>query len=245
MSQDNRWIVTEFLCSRRGGSFQQRNMTLVVAEVDQQRTAMETSRYGPMSSETPDGTTLRAEVQFPQNGSLTRRALVSLGALLAYAPFGWWIEAAYPSFAIGGAGLALVVASFPDRLSEWGVPERWTHSLLGAVAVGGLLAASGWWIADHIYLYAGRILVTPAAAARYGFTVGGLDAYGHLITDGLTGTDVRPLWPISGRAGSIDLPALLNPRNTDENSHFIATLVVVAIVVALTSSTVTAAVLSG
>ena len=198
-----------------------------------------------MSSETPDGTTLRAEVQFPQNGSLTRRVLVSLGALLAYAPFGWWIEAAYPSFAIGGAVLTVAVASFPDRLSEWGVSETWTHSLLGAAAVSGLLAAGGWWIADHIYLYAGRTLVTPAAAARYGFAVGGLAAYGHLIADGLTGTDVRPLWPLSGRGGSIDLLALLDPRSTDEDPHFIATLVVVAIVVALTSSTVTATVLTG
>ena len=198
-----------------------------------------------MSSETPDGTTLRAEVQFPQNGGLTRRVLVSLGALLAYAPFGWWIEAAYPSFAILGGVLAVAVASFPDRLSEWGVPETWTHSFLGAVAVGGLLAAGGWWIADHIYLYAGRILVTPAAAAQYGFAVGGLAAYGHLIADGLTGTDVRPLWPLSERGGSIDLPALLDPRSTDENIHFIATLVLVAIVVAVTSSTVTATILTG
>ena len=199
-----------------------------------------------MSSETPDGTTLRAEVQFPQNhGSLTRRVLVSVGALLAYVPFGWWIETAYPSFAIGGAVLAVAVASFPDRLSEWGAPERWTHSLLGAVAVGGLLAAVGWWIADHVFVYAGRILVTPEAAAQYGLAIGGLAAYGHLITDGLTGTDVRPLWPLSERSGSVDLPTLLDPRNNDQDTHFIATLVVVAIVVALTSSTVTATILVG
>ena len=198
-----------------------------------------------MSSETPDGTTLRAEVQFPQNGGLTRRVLVSLGALLAYTPFGWWIDAAYPSFAIGGAVLVVAVASFPDRLSEWGVPETWTHSLLGAVAIGGALAAGGWWIADHVFVYADRMLVTPEAAAKYGFAVGGLAAYGHLVADGLTGTDVRPLWPISERSGSVDLPVLLDPRSTDEDIHFVATLVVVAIVVALASSTVTATVLSG
>ena len=198
-----------------------------------------------MSSETPDGTTLRAEVQFPQNGGLTRRVLVSVGALLAYAPFGWWTEAAYPSFAVGGAVLAVATACLPDRLSEWGVPERWTHSLLGAVAVGGVLAAGGWWIADHVFVYAGRTLVTPAAAARYGFAVGGLAAYGHLIADGLTGTDVRPLWPILGRSGSIDLPALLDPRSNDDRTHYIGTLVFVAIIVALTSSTVTATILTG
>ena len=199
-----------------------------------------------MSSETPDGTTLRAEVQFPQNhGGLTRRVLVSVGALLAYAPFEWWIEAAYPSFAIGGAVLAVAVASLPDRLNKWGVPERWTHSLLGTVAVGGLLAASGWWIADHIYLYAGRILVTPKTAAQYGFAVGGLAAYGHLIADGLTGTDVHPLWPLSERGGSVNLPALLDPRSSDDRTHYVRTLVVVAIVVAVTSSTVTATVLTG
>ena len=198
-----------------------------------------------MSSETPDGTTLRAEVQFPQHQGFTRRVLVAIGALLAYAPFGWWIKATYPSFAIGGAVLVVTVASFPDRLSEWGVPERWTHSLLGAVAVGGALAAGGWWIADHVFVYVGRSIVTPEAAAQYGFAVGGLAAYGHLIADGLTGTNVRPLWPLSERGGSVNLPALLDPRSTDEDSHYIATLVVVATVVALASSTVTATVLSG
>lgn len=173
----------------------------------------------------------------------TPRLTATLGALLAYAPFGWWIADAYPAFAVAGGIAAVGVAGIPDKLSPWIIPDEWTHSLLGAAAVGGLVAATGWLIADNIVIYAGSRIVTSEAAAQYGFAVGGLAAYGHILADGLTATDVRPLWPISEREGSLDLPALVDPRNNDGRINLVGTIVIVALAVAVMSSTVTATML--
>jgi hypothetical protein len=82
--------------------------------------------------------------------------------------------------------------------------------------------------------------VTPVAAAQYGFTVGALAAYGHVLGDFLTGTDVRVAWPIANYEVSIDLPRLLDPRNND-GINLVGTMALLAVVVALASSGVTAA----
>jgi membrane-bound metal-dependent hydrolase YbcI (DUF457 family) len=194
-----------------------------------------------MSSRTHSGKMVSA-VQ-PLNHHGTGRLTACLGALLAYAPFGWWIADAYPAFAVAGGIVAVGVAGIPDKLSPWIIPDEWTHSLLGAAAVGGLVAASGWVIADHIVIYAGSQAVTPGAAAQYGFAVGLLAAEGHILADGLTATDVRPLWPVSERGGSLDLPALVDPRNNKKRINLVGTIVVVALTVAVMSSTVTATML--
>jgi membrane-bound metal-dependent hydrolase YbcI (DUF457 family) len=180
------------------------------------------------------------EVVQPTNTPSTSRMVACLGALFLYAPFGTILAETYPAFAVAGAVITIGVAGLPDTLTWRVVPHGVTHSLVGGAIVGMLLAAPAWWIGANITIYAGGAAVTPVVAAQYGFTVGALAAYGHVIGDFLTGTDVRIVWPIANYEVSINLPRLLDPRNND-GINLVGTMVVLTVVVALTSSSVTAA----
>lgn len=187
-----------------------------------------------MSSGTRSDKTVAA-VQ-PDNYTGGGRIAPSIGAVLAYAPFGWWIGAAYPTFAIIGGVLAVAVASAPDVLTAVGLPKRWTHSLVGTFAIGGLLAAAGWWFTGEVFIYAGRRLVTSLAAAEYGFMIGMLSASGHVLANGLTGSDIHPLWPVTDRHGSVDFLPLIDLRE-NEGFNFVGSLAVVAIVSSVATAT--------
>lgn len=176
----------------------------------------------------------------PTNAPSTARVVACLGALFVYAPFGTLLAETYPAFAVAGAVITIGVASLPDTLTWRFIPHGVTHSLVGAAIIGGLVAGPTWWIGENITVYAGGVVVTPVAAAQYGFTVGSLAGFGHVLGDFLTGTDVRLVWPIAGYEVSINLPQLLDPRNND-GINLIGTLVLLAVVVGLTSSGVTAA----
>jgi membrane-bound metal-dependent hydrolase YbcI (DUF457 family) len=180
------------------------------------------------------------EVVQPTNTPSTSRVVACLGALFLYVPFGTVLAESYPAFAVAGIVLTIGVASLPDTLTWRVVPHGVTHSMVGGALVGGLLAAPAWWIGANITVYAGGAAVTPVAAAQYGFTVGALAAYGHVLGDFLTGTDVRVAWPIANYEVSINLPRLLDPRNND-GINLVGTMALLAVVVALASSGVTAA----
>lgn len=180
-----------------------------------------------MSSGTHSGTVVAA-VQ-PDNNEGFERIASTIGALLAYAPFGWWLSTTYPSFALLGGVLAVVVGSAPDPLTGIGIPKRWTHSLAGSIAIGGLLAAGGWWFAGNIHIYAGRQLVTSLAAAEYGFVIGLVSAFGHVLASELTGSEVQPLWPLTNRHGAVNVRSLVDLRN-NEGVNFVGSLGVAAIV---------------
>lgn len=174
------------------------------------------------------------------NTPTTSRLVAALGAALIYIPFGMWMTQNYLPFAIAGAVITLGVSMVPDKLTWRFIPHGWTHSPLGGAAVGTALAGVGWWVASNVVVHAGGAVVVPLAAAKYGFAVGALGAYGHVLGDFLTGTDVRPLFPIVNRELSINVPRLLDPRD-NEGVNFIGTMAVVAIAIALLSSGVTAA----
>lgn len=176
----------------------------------------------------------------PTDTPSTARVVACLGALFAYLPFGVLLSETYPAFAVAGTVLTIGVASLPDTLTWRFVPHGVTHSMVGGAIVGLLLAAPAWWIAANITVYAGGAVVTPATAATYGFTVGALAAYGHVLGDFLTDTDVRVLWPVANYEVSINLPCLLDPRN-NEGINLAGTMAVVCVVVAFASSSVTAA----
>ncbi|WP_273837256.1 metal-dependent hydrolase [Halococcus sp. PRR34] len=176
----------------------------------------------------------------PTNAPSTARVVACLGALLLYVPFGMSIAEMYPAFAVAGAVITIGVAGLPDRLTWRFIPHGVTHSLVGASVVGALVAVPTWWIGANITVYAGGAIVTPIAAAQYGFTVGSLAGFGHVLGDFLTGTDVRLVWPIADYEVSVNVPRLLNPRN-NEGINLIGTLALLTIVVGLASSSVTAA----
>jgi hypothetical protein len=188
-----------------------------------------------MSSRTPSSKI--ASVVQPDDHEQTSRVLVCLGALLAYLPFGWWIADAYPTFAIIGGVAAVGVAGTPDTLTGIGLPKKWTHSVVGAVFIGSLLAAAGWWFGSEVSVFASGYLVTPLAAAKYTFAIGCLSVCGHLFADGFTGTDVSPFWPISGRDGSIDLLPLIDIQNNN-GFNIIGTVAVVALISSLLTAMV-------
>ena len=173
------------------------------------------------------------------NSPSTSRLVAALGAALIYIPFGMWMHQDYLPFAIVGAVVALGISTVPDKITWRFIPHGWTHSLLGGAAVGTALAGVGWWVASNVVVHAGGAVVVPLAAAKYGFAVGALGAYGHVLGDFLTGTDVRPLFPMVNREFSINLPRLLDPRD-NEGVNFVGTMAVVCVVVALLSSGATA-----
>ncbi|EMA48853.1 hypothetical protein [Halococcus thailandensis] len=179
-----------------------------------------------MSSGTHNGR-LVAAVQSDNNEGFERIAS-TIGAVVAYAPFGWWLSTTYPSFALLGGVLAVVVGSGPDLLTRIGIPKRWTHSLGGSFAIGGLLAAGGWWFAGNIYIYAGHQLVTSLAAAEYGFVIGLVSAFGHILGSEMTGSEVQPLWPFINQEGSVNVRSLVDLRE-NEGVNFVGSLSVVAI----------------
>ena len=176
----------------------------------------------------------------PTNTPSTARVVACLGALFLYAPFGTVLAETYPAFAVVGAVITIVIASLPDTLTWRVIPHGVTHSLVGSAIIGALVAAPTWWIGANITVYAGGAVVTPVAAAQYGFTVGAVAAYGHVLGDFLTGTDVRLVWPIAGYEVSVDVPSLLDPRNND-GINLIGTLALLTVIIGLASSGVTAA----
>lgn len=180
-----------------------------------------------MSSGTHSGR-LVAAVQSDNNEGFERIAS-TIGAVLAYAPFGWWLSTMYPSFALLGGVLAVVVGSTPDLLTGIGIPKRWTHSLGGSIAIGGLLAAGGWWFAGNIHIYAGRQLVTSLAATEYGFVIGLVSAFGHVLGSEMAGSEVQPLWPLVNQEGSVNVRSLVDLRK-NEGINFVGSLGVAALI---------------
>ncbi|WP_160135666.1 metal-dependent hydrolase [Halococcus salsus] len=169
----------------------------------------------------------------------TSTLVAALGSLLAYAPFAGWLANDYLPFAIAGGAIVLGMSRTPDTITWRFIPHGWTHSPVGATALGAVVAAPSWWVASNIAVHAGGVLVTPLAAAKFGFALGALAGLGHTLGDLLTGTDVRPLFPMVNRSVSINLPRLLDPRDND-GVNFVGTMVVLCVVVALLSSGATA-----
>lgn len=188
-----------------------------------------------MSSRTPSSKIV--SVVQPGDHEQTSRVLVCFGALLAYLPFGWWIADVYPTFAIIGGVAAAGVASAPDTLTRVGLPKKWTHSVVGAVLIGSLLATAGWWFGSEVSVFASGYLVTPLAAAKYTFAIGCLSVCGHLFAAGVTGTDIYPFWPVSDRDGSVNLLPLIDIRNND-GFNIIGTVVVIASISSLLTAMV-------
>ncbi|AQL41300.1 hypothetical protein BV210_00590 [Halorientalis sp. IM1011] len=112
-----------------------------------------------------------------------------------------------PDLAVLGELCVLSVASLPDvdhelpLVSHRGV----THTIWFALLVGFGFGSVGW-------VLGGRP-TTPVAPelAVAGFGFGTLGVCAHLLGDVLTPMGIRPLWPLSGRAITLDLVRAKNP----------------------------------
>ncbi|WP_280536464.1 metal-dependent hydrolase [Halopenitus sp. POP-27] len=126
-----------------------------------------------------------------------------LGASIAvYAPFGVGLFAAgADSLAVLAGAVMLWFTMLPDidhRLPI--VPHRGpTHSLLFALAVGGIFGGAG-------SLAASELGVTAAVGlGAFGLVLGIATVGAHLLADALTPAGVPLLWPLSGRTYSLSL----------------------------------------
>lgn len=119
-------------------------------------------------------------------------------SLLVFAPLGYLLMAAGMPVAAFVTGAAMCwLTMLPDvdhRLPL--VPHRGpTHSLLFAVAVGGVFAVLGSQISPTV--------VSPSLAlpplAPFGFVVGFVAVVAHLAADALTPSGIPLFWPLSTR----------------------------------------------
>ncbi len=115
-------------------------------------------------------------------------------ALLVYSPIGFLLLAAgIDELAVlGGVGM-VALASLPDcdhRLPL--IAHRGpTHSVVFALATGGLLGAAGFAFGG---LFTG---VSAATMGLFSFGIGTLAVLSHLAADCITPMGIRPLWPLS------------------------------------------------
>jgi inner membrane protein len=123
-------------------------------------------------------------------------------SLVVFAPVGAALFlAGAPELAYVAGVTMLWLAMLPDvdhRLP--GVSHRGvTHTLTFALFVGGVLGGAGFALGSQ------TPLVSPLAAAGYGFAVGVLAVVAHLLGDLLTPMGVPLLWPLSSRRYSLEL----------------------------------------
>ena len=138
-------------------------------------------------------------------------------ALLTYAPVGFALvalDAPLLAFVTGAAMLWLAMLPDVDHRLPLIEHRGPTHSLLFAVLVGLVFAGAGYLLGapaalasllggDSLGAWAG-----PTARLRltaFGFFVGFVSVFAHLLGDALTPAGVNFLWPLSRREFSIGL----------------------------------------
>lgn len=113
-------------------------------------------------------------------------------SLLVFAPVGYWlVSVGEPETALLTGAVMLWLAMLPDIDHRLPVIEHrgLTHSLLFAVLIGGLFALAGV-VLEGAFSVAGVSLIT------FGFLLGFLTVFAHLLGDTLTYAGVNYLWPL-------------------------------------------------
>jgi inner membrane protein len=116
-----------------------------------------------------------------------------VASLLTYSPLGFAVTAlGFPTAAVGGGALALVLAMVPDwdqripGITHRGVTHTVHFAAVVAVGTGLLGAGMGASVSD------GTVPVALAAGV-FGATTGGVAILGHIGADALTPMGVEPL----------------------------------------------------
>lgn len=114
-------------------------------------------------------------------------------SLLVFAPVGYWlVTVGEPEIALLTGALMVWLAMLPDIDHRLPVIEHRgvTHSLVFAVLVGGVFAAIG-------AVLSGAFSVAGVGLTTFGFLLGFLIVFAHLLGDTLTYAGVNYLWPFS------------------------------------------------
>lgn len=137
-------------------------------------------------------------------------------SLLVYAPIAYTlVQFGEPGFAVLGGVLTLALTPVPDYdhrlpfVTHRGV----THTILFAVLVGSVLAATGWLIGTAVDTATGLRLAT------FGFCVGTFAIGAHLLADVITPAGITPFWPLSRRKYTL---GLTRANNTVANYALLA-----------------------
>lgn len=127
-------------------------------------------------------------------------------ALLVFAPVGFaLVQAGHASLALVTGGTMLWFAMLPDvdhripGISHRGI----THTLVFALAVGGVLGGAGYLLQQT--LPALGDVPGPVSLAALGFGIGSLTVLAHLVGDLLTPMGVALFWPLTDRRYSLSL----------------------------------------
>lgn len=121
-------------------------------------------------------------------------------SLLVFAPVGYLlVSRGFPALAVVGGFGMIWFTMLPDvdhRLPL--IDHRGpTHSLVFAALVGGV----GWAVGTAVE----TVLAVDISLATFGFAIGALTVFAHLLGDLLTPAGVPLLWPLSGRTVSLSL----------------------------------------
>ncbi|MGM0604904.1 MAG: metal-dependent hydrolase [Halobacteriota archaeon] len=122
-------------------------------------------------------------------------------SLLVYSPIGYaLVSIGEPVVAILTAVVMVSLAMLPDIDHQLPLVDHRgpTHSLLFAVLVGGLFAVAGG-------LFEGHFTVWSLNPAAFGFLLGFVAVFAHLLGDTLTPSGVNYLWPISSTRFSLSI----------------------------------------
>ncbi len=122
-------------------------------------------------------------------------------SLLVFAPIGYGlVSIGEPELSLLTGAVMVWLAMLPDidhRLPI--ISHRGpTHSLLFAALVGGVFAGAG-------FLLEGAFTVAGFSLAAFGFFLGFVSVFAHLIGDTLTPAGVNYLWPLSIKTFSVYL----------------------------------------
>lgn len=127
-------------------------------------------------------------------------------SLLVFAPVGYWlVTVGEPEIALLTGAVMIWLAMLPDIDHRLPILEHRgvTHSLAFAVLVGGVFAAAG-------AVLSGAFSVAGVGLVTFGFLLGFLIVFAHLLGDTLTYAGVNYFWPLS-RTFSFSLTRADNP----------------------------------
>lgn len=126
--------------------------------------------------------------------------------LLLYSPIGYLLISSNQTiiFALGLVGMCFW-SIIPDIDMNLPIKHRGpTHSFVAAVIAGAITSIVSMYLVLIGISTSGAVVLNSsilayAAAAVFGFLIGGLGVISHLIGDVITPKGVRPWWPFSDR----------------------------------------------
>lgn len=139
--------------------------------------------------------------------------------LLLYSPIGYLLMSSNQTiiFALGLVGMCLW-SIVPDIDMNLPIKHRGpTHSFVAAAIAGLMTSVLSVYLVSTGISSSGTIIIKSpilayAAAASFGFLIGGMGVISHLIGDVITPMGVQPWWPFSDRKHGLGLVLAANEQ---------------------------------